>query len=390
MAATLKQSVRRWGNGLYYGTLRSLIPLIPRRKKRSLWMGDPIVSMANNMKAERLLGIDADSLVYDTYFITEQFTYNLNRWLRLPILGRYIPKLVLAWACARYSRFHFYCNQGMIPSQQRGQFVEQELSLLKALGKEVFFWTYGADVRSQQRTRALGEYNCCFECPTPGSACICDDQAQNDNIEKLRNYSTGLFSMGDMSEYPPGSRNDLFFWPLDMAESPEKYQPVYPDETSTKPLFIDHAPNHREFKGTRFLQAAVERLQGAGHNIELELVERVPNEKALEIYRSADIIFDQCLIGFHGFFAIEAMALGKPVVCYIRKPNEYLIEPENCPIVSARADQVYEVLLDLVSERSHLAKLGRRGRAYVEKHFTLEAFADRLAKTYRDIGLEAA
>ena len=42
----------------------------------------PDLNMAVNARAERLLGVEADSLVYDSYFITDQFTYNLRRWSR--------------------------------------------------------------------------------------------------------------------------------------------------------------------------------------------------------------------------------------------------------------------------------------------------------------------
>jgi glycosyltransferase involved in cell wall biosynthesis len=128
-------------------------------------------------------------------------------------------------------------------------------------------------------------------------------------------------------------------------------------------------------------------LQNEGLPIELVLVEKLPNHEALEVYRTADVIFDQCLIGFHGYFALEAMALGKPVMCYIRKPAEYLLHPEECPIINTHVDTLKEDLRKLISSRHELEQIGQRGRQYVERHFSREAFAGRLHEAYLDLGI---
>ncbi|OHB69187.1 MAG: hypothetical protein A2V70_02110 [Planctomycetes bacterium RBG_13_63_9] len=365
-----------------------VMPSAHRNKvvERSLWTGAPILNMAVNARAERLLGVKADSLVYNTYFITDQFTYNLSRASRVPLLRVLVPYLTLIWACRRYQRFHFYCDAGMLTPGAAFQFNPEELRLLQDLGKQVFFWTYGADVRTRRTTLSLGEPNCCTQCPAPGKACICDEHDARVNQARIRATATAVFAMGDMTEYTPGSRNDLFFWPVDLgADGGRKYAPHYPPLDGDRPIRIVHAPNHRHFKGTDHLLDAVRRLQAEGHAVELTLVERVPNDQALEMYRSADVVFDQCLIGFHGYFAVEAMAMGKPVVCYIRKPDDYLLAPDECPIQSARADQVEAVLRELIEDRHRLHELGVQGRRYVEKYFTLEAFAARLRRAYDEL-----
>ena len=55
--------------------------------------------------------------------------------------------------------------------------------------------------------------------------------------------------------------------------------------------------------------AAIEDLDA-----DLELVEGLHHDEAFERYRAADIVVDQLNAGWYGLFAIEAMALGKPVV----------------------------------------------------------------------------
>jgi glycosyltransferase involved in cell wall biosynthesis len=260
------------------------------------------------------------------------------------------------------------------------------LEVLRELNKEIYFYAYGADVRTRSTTEALGELNCCTECPAPGKACICDEAAGQENQAMIASFATAIFSMGDMIHYTPTSRNDLFYWPIDLdADDGERYAPKYPEVNADRPVRIAHAPNHRGFKGTHYLIEAVEQLCREGHQVELVLVEGVSNLQALGIYRTADIVFDQCLIGFHGYFALEALALGKPVIVYIRRPDIYLLAPEECPFINAQADQLVTTLRDLVVDRPRLRSLGVSGRAYVEKHFTLAAFANRLDKAYREL-----
>src|SRR5262249_20673510 len=98
-----------------------------------------------------------------------------------------------------------------------------------------------------------------------------------------------------------------------------------------------------------------------------------------------DVVFDQCLIGFHGYFALEALALGKPVMVFIRDPQRYLLYPEECPFVNSPAARLKEVLRELSQDRRRLHELGRQGRRYIEKYFTLPAFASRLERAYRDV-----
>ena len=355
--------------------------------ERSLWAGTPIITLEVCARAERLRGTEADSLVFHTYFTTAEFTFNLSSWNRGPALWKnvFLPFAVLMWACVRYQRFHFFFDCGILPTRDF-RFNQAELQLLRLLGKEIYFYAYGADVRTRNRTEALGVPNCCTECPNPGKACVCDDRTGVEWIRQLTQLATATFSMGDMIHYTPGSRNDLFYWPIDLdCEEGTRYTPRYPDADSDRPIRIVHAPNHRGFKGTHFLLEAVARLQGDGLPIELILVEGVPNRQALDIYRTADIIFDQCLVGFHGYFALEALAMGKPVMVFIRDPDGYLANARECPFVNTSVEKLESDIKMLTRNRHLLHELGERGRRYIEDHHSMGAFAKRLEKVYEEI-----
>jgi hypothetical protein len=366
-------------------------PLRRRLQKapRSVWSGTPIPTLGIKARAERSLGFRAMSVVTDTYHISKDFDHDLSRWRRVPLLGPAVSFALFVWACLAADRLHFFCDHGILPSPRRFRPNYDELAFYRRLGIELFFWTYGADVRSRNATQALGEPNCCTDCTVVGKACICHENERREAMASLRNYARAVFSTGDMIEYTPGSRNDVHFWPIDLnADGGRRFRPAYPDGDASRPLRVTHAANHRMFKGTRYLEAAIQSLRDEGEPIELVIVERLGNAEALELYRAADVIFDQCLIGFHGYFALEAMALGKPVMCYIRK-REYLLAPEECPIVNVHAATLKEDLRRLLRQRERLADLGRAGRAYVEKYFTPEAFARRLERAYRDLGVSA-
>jgi glycosyltransferase involved in cell wall biosynthesis len=75
-----------------------------------------------------------------------------------------------------------------------------------------------------------------------------------------------------------------------------------------------HAPSSRARKGTEHVIAACEQL-----DCELEIVEGLDHREAFERYRNADVVVDQLNAGWYGVFAIEAMALGKPVVTFLHE-----------------------------------------------------------------------
>ena len=101
-----------------------------------------------------------------------------------------------------------------------------------------------------------------------------------------------------------------------------------------------------------------------GLDADLELVEGLHHDEAFERYRAADIVVDQLNAGWYGLFAIEAMALGKPVVTFLH--DEAVRRTEEAfgtrvPIVSATAETLREALRPLVcaTQRGGVA-LGRR------------------------------
>ncbi len=160
------------------------------------------------------------------------------------------------------------------------------------------------------------------------------------------------------------------------------YAPVYPDAANPRPLVI-HSPSKIHTKGTPAVEAAVARLREA-HAFDFTLVHGMAYDDARRTLQNCDIFLDQFVLGAHGVAALEAMALGKPVVCYI-KPSLVDRYPADLPIVSATKETLPAVLGELLADGPRRAELGRQGRAYVERHHDARRLAGELATLYASL-----
>lgn len=141
---------------------------------------------------------------------------------------------------------------------------------------------------------------------------------------------------------------------------------------------ILHAPNHRAFKGTDDLVAAVGRLKGEGLLVELDLIERSPNEEVREAMQRADVLADQFIAPGYGLAAIEGMASGLPVLCNLDDQTATpLFDSRSflgeCPIVSTPPERLDHNLRRLIGDPGLRRDLGTAGRRYVEKYHSYAA-----------------
>ena len=106
---------------------------------------------------------------------------------------------------------------------------------------------------------------------------------------------------------------------------------------------------------------------------------------AFERYREADIVVDQLNAGWYGLFAIECMALGKPVVTFLHEQAVARIEKAfgtRLPLVSATKESLRRRLEPLVADAAERRRIGEASRAYVEQVHDLERVTDRLLALY--------
>lgn len=349
-------------------------------RPRSLWGVTPILTLPLKVEADQRLGFRSTSLVYVTYVITSQFGINMSRSYAFASRHGLLPafqKLVLAWAILRCDVFHTFADRGLLDSTSRLQIDLNELTAWRAAGKRVYVYAYGADVRTRELTLGLGRWNFCVDCTEPLKYCTCNDVQGEIYIRKVTESVTALVSLGDMLVYMPGAKH-LNYWPIDT----DRLLPA-PSHNSTEPLRIGHAPNHTHFKGSSYLDKTIERLKLAGRQIEYIKIQGVPNTEVIELFKKCDLIADQFIGGAYGYTALEAMALGRPVLSYVRTRD--LVEaPEECPLINVTPDTLEEVLTWVLNNREKLPAIAAQGRSYVQRWHSVDAVALRLGELYQE------
>lgn len=161
-----------------------------------------------------------------------------------------------------------------------------------------------------------------------------------------------------------------------------QYAPVFPDSLNPVPRIV-HAPTAPVCKGTAFIEKALDNLKQE-FRFEYKLVHKIPRPKALELIASSDIFIDQLVLGSYGMATMEAFAMGKPVVCYM-KESVLSCFPGVSPIINANPDSISDKLYELLSDGNLRNKKGRESRAYAEKYHDIDVVIKDLIAIYEKV-----
>jgi glycosyltransferase involved in cell wall biosynthesis len=292
-----------------------------------------------NVQALKRKGIDARLVVFERGRLHPEADWSLDRHGRLPqrLLQQFAAFAKLA---PRTDIFHFYFGLTLIPKSL-------QFPLLRLLRRKSVFHYLGSDIRGK----------------TPEQLAV----GKRADAEIVGSYDA-IRWVPEARVIPPG---------LDLTP----FTPVPPSD-SARPLVV-HAPSNREKKGTSYVIDACAQLP-----VELDIVEGVPHDEARARYARADVVVDQLNAGWHGVFALEAMALGKPVVTYLkpdvveRSADGYGVR---LPIVPATKETLVDALRPLVEQPALRREIGAASRAYVEQVHDIDRVADRLLDLYRSL-----
>jgi glycosyltransferase involved in cell wall biosynthesis len=292
-----------------------------------------------NVQALRRKGIEARLVVFERGKLHPEADWDLER--SGGFLRRQLTQLAaFARLAPETDIFHFYFGLTLLPKTV-------QFPLLRALRKKSVFHYLGSDIRGK----------------TPAQLAY----GKRADAEIVGSYDA-IRWVPEAHVIPPG---------LDLRP----FTPVPPSD-NPRPLVV-HAPSSREKKGTQHVIDACGQLP-----VDLDIVEGVPHDVARERYARADLVVDQLNAGWHGVFALEAMALGKPVVTYL-KPDVVERSAEGygirIPIVPATNETLVDALRPLVEQPALRRELGAQSRAYVEQVHDIDRVADRLIDVYRSI-----
>lgn len=276
----------------------------------------------------------------------------------------YIVKMLcfFIWSLFRYDIFHFHFSSSLLPRAH-------DLFWLKLLHKKTFMEFHGSEIRF------------CYNTEKP-------DYFYTDTIKEagklqvkinnriFRHIGACITHDEELRKHIPAEK--LYITPLRIDLT--RFQPHYPEPGNKKPVIV-HAPSNYLAKGSKYIVEAMERL-GKKYSFEFILVMNKSQEEALEIYKRADIIIDQMFAQTYGVFAVEAMALGKPVITYISEEIRKSFPPD-LPVFSATIDNLEEVAEKLIQDGRLREAAGRAGRRYAENYHDDRKVAKMQAEIYR-------
>jgi len=289
-----------------------------------------------NVQALRARGVDARLVVFNRYRLHPEADLDLRRSGGLA--RRQLTQLrAFARLAPKTDVFHFYFGLTLLPPSV-------QFPLLRVLGKRSVMHFLGSDIRGK-----------------PASELAWAERA---GARVVGSYDA-IRWVPDAQVIPPG----IDVRGIEAVPPSDRKRPV-----------VLHAPSSRARKGTEHVVAACAEL-----DVELEIVEGLDHREAFERYRRADVIVDQLNAGWYGVFAIEALALGKPVVTFlhdeaVRRTEEAFGVP--VPIVGATKETLVESLRPLVASAEERRRVGAASRAYAEEVHDLERTTDRLLALY--------
>ncbi|GAA4707187.1 glycosyltransferase family protein [Brevibacillus fulvus] len=248
-----------------------------------------------------------------------------------------------------------------------------DLPILAGKGKKMVMHHWGNDVRFHDKARERNPY------------VFTGDSPPNEEIHQRLSEISKYIKEAIVQDYEVLPYVEPYYEKVHVvpiAVELARFQPVYPALEQTTPLIL-HAPTNPEFKGTASIEQTLVELKKQ-YPFRYRRIEQMSNEEALRLYAQADIIIDQIRCGSHGLLSVEAMALGKPVVAYIRDDLAAKFPPD-LPIVNANPDTLYEQLKKLLEQPELRQQLGIQGRQYVEKYHASDVVVEQLLAIYENL-----
>lgn len=334
-------------------------------------LGTESLSIATGVR----LGVSPDDLPDVVIYTKKNFFFfkELKRW---GAIAKFLPSADV-WHCNNGSSI----APSILPKKQN--FFENifvvfynffyarwlsffDVKLAHFLGKVVVMTYQGSDVRQQDF--CVSNYKIHFYHEfSQNKRSRKNDELKRSSIKKIDKYADLIYTVNpDLLNLLPKRAKFIPYSSVDL----NKWKTTGLD-TNRKVLKIVHAPTNQTIKGTKFLVEAIKKLELENHPIDFEIIENVDKSLVMEKYKNADILVDQLLAGFYGATAVEFMALGKPVICYLCEKDIAKLPLEmqkDIPIINANQFNIFDVLKSLINkQRNELKEIGLISRKYVER-----------------------
>lgn len=272
---------------------------------------------------------------------------------------------------------HVYSNLNL-PTKYEGKLL-RFLFLKVAKHKKKFITYVGSEVRIPELDFPVNPFykeafqNRAYEYPYESQECSFKHQ------RKFSELGFEMISTPDTLHYI----SDTFFKTGGMTFHAGVASPSFQKKENSEEIRIVHAPSAPVAKGSSSIRQVMEKISALYPQVNYIELQHVSNERYQELVATCDIYIDQVIWGFHGVAAIQAMALGKLVVCYLHEiPLQYL--PKNHPIINSNPSNLEATIENLVQNPQILRDAGKKVRTYYENYHSPKAVALRLLKIYAE------
>ena len=120
----------------------------------------------------------------------------------------------------------------------------------------------------------------------------------------------------------------------------------------------------------------------------MELIEGLEKADALKKYQEIDLFIDQLVIGWYGVVSLEVMALGKPVISFVKGKGLRFVPPQmlrDLPIINADEITLEEKILEVMNMDSvQKGNLADRGIDFLLKWHDPRKIAERVVADYKE------
>ncbi len=266
---------------------------------------------------------------------------------------------------------HFFFGQSFLPERLGAL----DARLLRRAGRRVVVEFLGSDVRVPSQEARRNPHYVRLE--------IEDDARATARMRRWSSVTSGHAIVCDRALTTFVAPHFAHVHVVPFRVDVQALAPAPPKPDARVPIVV-HAPSDLAGKGTVHVRAAVEALRARGAELEYVELHGVSRAQAATVTARADLVIDQLCSGAHGVFAVEAMALAKPVLCHVL-PEVERTYPEGFPIVVVTPETLTDVLADWLQRPRDRHERGLASRAYAERVHDLPAVARRLLDVYAQL-----
>jgi glycosyltransferase involved in cell wall biosynthesis len=276
----------------------------------------------------------------------------------------------------RYNTFHFYFGHTLFKKQR-------DLPFYKFFGKKVIMEYLGNDIRHYKTL--VKRYN------LPENHDYFQRMNEHDNkiTQRIKNEKKYLdyklcclpthMDFGKSYNY---TINEVLPLALNIADI--VYNPLNMNDEN-KILKILHAPTNRVFKGTVYIEKAIDTLINKGYRINFKIAEKITHSQLFKEYEQCDIFIDQISVGWYGTASLEAMAVGRPTCAFIdERYFQYIDYADEIPVINITRENVTNKLRDLIENKHQLPEIGKKSREFIEKYHDVRNVTKKLIDIYQN------